>query len=113
MRMFTCFWERFVIGVGILTFLHALIQGVGFGPTILTPTLYLLRQAFLALWVLAFLVSLSMLVRSAWNPNVEPDKGDTMTVKRHLLRLLIFSGVIVITLLLAAFLYFTATLFGR
>ena len=74
-----------------------------FVPTLFNPVTGFVGRVFFALWVLAFLMSLSMPIQSLRNPYVEPEKGDTALEKR---RLLIMSAAIVILFLLGALLYF-------
>jgi hypothetical protein len=97
--VFRCFRERFVLGLVLVSQVKWLVSW--FVPTL--GVAVLARQMFRVLWVLAFLMSLSMLVQSARNPYVEPEEGDTMKVKRGML---IMGAVIVTALLLSALLYF-------
>ena len=101
MLMYKCFWERFVIGLIIVRYVTGLVTG--FAPHIIDPFSGLVRLGNLALWVLALIVSLSMLVQSAWNPPVESPVGDTMMAKR---RFLILCAVIVAVSFLGALMYF-------
>ena len=99
--MYRCLRERFVVGLVIFRFVVGLVSG--FMLNLVNGVAGLVRAGDLALWVLALLVSLSMLIQSAWNPNVGSEDGSTMTVRR---RLLILSAFIVTALLLGTLLYF-------
>ena len=96
-----CFAERFVIGVATVHMAIAVVSW--FVPTLLNPVAGLVRRAFLVLWTLAFLMSLSMPVQSVRRPYVEFERVDTKVENR---RLLILCGVLATALLLGALLYF-------
>ncbi len=59
---FACLRERFVLGLGIAVLVRGLVSG--FKPSLIDPVAGMVRHAFLALWVVALLLSLSMLVSS-------------------------------------------------
>ena len=101
LQMYRCFQERFVVSLVILRYMIALVSA--FMPTLINRAAGFLGVVDLALWVLALIVSLSMLVQSARNPHVKLEEGQTMTLKR---RLLVLCAVVLGALLLGAMLYF-------
>lgn len=99
--IFRCFRERLVVGIVMLRYVISLVSG--FMPTVFNRAAGPIRSVDLALWVLALIVSLSMLIHSARKPYVESKDDDAMKVKR---RWLILSAFIVTALLLGALMYF-------
>src|SRR5579863_6397871 len=75
-----CFSERFVVGVCTAVFVKAVAYF--FAPILFNPVTGLVGRAFLVLWVLAFLVSLNMLVQALRNPRIECEKRDMEQAKR-------------------------------
>jgi len=73
-----------------------------FVPSLFNPVAALAGRVFLVLWVIAFLMSLNMVVQSVRNPYIEAENEDTAMETRGLL---ILGAVVVISLLLGALLY--------
>ena len=57
-----CFQERFVISIAVVHTAMAVVSW--FMPTLFNPVAHLLGRVFLVLWVLAFLMTLSMPVHA-------------------------------------------------
>jgi hypothetical protein len=97
-----CFAERFVIGIAALHIAMAVLSW--FVPGFLDPHAGLVGRIFLVMWVLAFLMSLSMPVQALRNPAITPvdDMPDTAS-KARFIWVLIF---VVASLLLIALGYF-------
>jgi hypothetical protein len=104
LQMYRCFQERFVISLVILRYVIALVSA--FMPTPMNRVADLVGIGDLTLWVLALIVSLSMLVQSARNPYVKPEHSDKTKVQW---RLLILCAFIAASLLLGALMYFVPT----
>jgi hypothetical protein len=63
LTVFRCLGERVVLSLGIVQLAMALITGLA--PGFINPIVVPVRQGSLVLWVLASIISLSMLVSSA------------------------------------------------
>ncbi len=98
--IFRCFRERLVMGLATVAFVMGVASG--YFPTDVSRFAPLASYGRLALWSLALLISLSMLVESARNPYVEIEGGNKMTVKRALL---ILCTAILTMLLIGALMY--------
>jgi hypothetical protein len=100
---FTCFRERLVFGLVIVSF--ATGEVYGFFPAIVGPYAHVMQPGKLALSLLGLLVSLTMLVQSARTPRVEPTELQA-SIARQLTRNLLILLVVVLTVLaLGATLY--------
>src|SRR5437870_3386667 len=100
---FTCFRDRLVFVLVIVNLVAD--EAFGFFPAIIGPHVYLVNSIDFALWVVALLVSLTMLVQSARTPKVEPNElqaSITGQLKRSFLILLV---VTLTVLALGAILY--------
>ena len=101
---FTCFRERLVLGLIIVSFVTGEVYG--FFPGIVGPYAYLVKFGDLALSLLGLLVSLTMLVQSARSPDVGPSNAEAAIAwppKKYLLILLV---AILTVLVLSTLLYF-------
>lgn len=101
---FTCFRERLVFVLVIVSFVAAEVYG--FFPAIVGPYAHVMGLGKLALSLLGLLVSLTMLVQSAANPRVRPSEGETTVANQIKHGSLILLAVILTVLLLGAMLYF-------
>jgi hypothetical protein len=72
---FTCWRERLVISVVIVSILTGAVMG--FAPSEFSQHTEMLRSGKLALSLLGLLVSLTMLVQAAPSPNVRPSNAGT------------------------------------
>jgi hypothetical protein len=63
LTVFRCLGERVVLSLGIVRFAFGLITRLA--PGFINPIVIPVREGILALWVLASIISLSMLVSSA------------------------------------------------
>jgi len=97
--LFKCLRERFVFGLALIGQLRWLASW--FAPALRNPAPWLRRLEFV-LWVLAFLMSLSMVVQAVRNPRIEAERSDGMALMRGGLILL---AVVVTMLLLGALVY--------
>jgi hypothetical protein len=61
-----CVPERFILGIVMFRFVTGWV--VEFAPNLVEPVAGLVRQCTLVLWILAFLISVTMLVSSLSNP---------------------------------------------
>jgi len=101
---FTCFRERLVFGLVIVSFVTGEVYG--FFPAIVGPHAHVMQLGKLALSLLGLLVSLSMLVQSARSPNVGPSDAEASIAWQPKQNLLILLVVILAVLALGAMLYF-------
>lgn len=101
LMIFRCFRERFVIGIGTAQTAMAVVSW--FAPTLFSPLAYLIRWAFLVLWVLAFVLSLNMPVQAARNPYIAGEGAESLKPTKSWL---IMGSVILILMVLGALLYF-------
>jgi hypothetical protein len=101
---FTCFRDRvvFVLVIGSL----AADEAFGFFPAIIGPHVHLVNSIVFALWVVALLVSLTMLVQSARSPNAGASNAEASIAWQPKRNLLIWVVVILTVLVLGAMLYF-------
>lgn len=104
LRHFTCFRERLVFGLVIVSFVTGEVYG--FFPAIVGPYPHLVKSGDLALLILGLVVSLTMLVQSAGSPNVGPTDAVTSTAWQPKQNPLILLVVILTILALGALLYF-------
>ncbi len=101
---FTCFRERLVFGLVIVSFVTR--EVAGFVPSVFSQHVAMVKFGELALSLLGRLVSLTMLVQSARTPRVGLSGGGTATLNQKNKRPLILLAFIVTVLLLGAMLYF-------
>jgi hypothetical protein len=101
-----CFTERFVIGIATvhmaITIFSWFVPSL-FVSSLFNPITESIRRAFLALWIVAFLLSLNMPVQAVRNPYVELEKISSGAGNR---RLLILCAVLVTGIVVGALLYF-------
>ena len=100
---FTCFRERLVISVVIVSLLTGVVTG--FVPSVFSQHTEMLRSGKLALSLLGLLVSLTMLVQSARSPNVERSNAETSLACQPKQTVPVLLIVIVSVLVLSALLY--------
>lgn len=93
--MFRCSRERFVVSLVILRYVIGLTSASM--PTVVNRVAGLVRIGDFALWVLALIVSLSMLVQAARSPNAKSQNGKTTTLGKRLV--ILFACLIAATLL--------------
>lgn len=101
---FTCFRERLVLGLVIVSFVTGEVYG--FFPAIVGPYAYVVKFGKLALSLLGLLVSLTMLVQSARSPNVGPSNAEASIAWQPKQNVLILLVVILTVLALSVLLYF-------
>ena len=100
---FKCFRERLLLGLVIASIV--LGEAYGYLATSETPYAQWIRTGKLSLALLGLLVSLTMLVQSAANPQVRPTDGKTAATNQIKRGSLILLAVIVTAILLGAALY--------
>jgi len=101
---FTCFRERLVFVLVIVSLVSD--AAYGFFPAIVGPYAHVIKLGELWLSLLGLVVSLTMLVQSAANPQVVPREENTAVANQTKLSPLILLAVIVTIILLGATLYF-------
>jgi hypothetical protein len=101
---FTCIRERLVFGLVIVSLVTG--EVAGFVPSVFSKHAQMVKSGTLALSLLGLLVSLSMLVQSASNPQVGLSGGGTTALNQKNKGWLILLVFIVTVLLLGAMLYF-------
>ncbi len=105
--VFRCFTERFVIGIAPLHIAMAVVSW--FVPGFFDPHARLVGRIFLVLWILAFLVSLSMPVRALRNPAIMPvDEIPEIASKAKFIWVAI---IVISSLLIVALGYFVPSMF--
>jgi hypothetical protein len=97
--IFTCLRERLVLGLFTIRIVIGLISR--FVPSLINPVAGPVRYAFLVLWILASLVTLSMFIDAVRTPHVEIEERDTKPKGR----LLVLCVIIAAALLLGALCY--------
>jgi hypothetical protein len=101
-----CFTERFVLGIAAVHLAIAIVSWFApsfFVDSLFNPITVLIRRAFFALWIVAFLLSLNMPIQSARHPYVQIENVPSSVGNR---RLLILCAVMVTAIVLGALLYF-------
>lgn len=102
--VFTCWRERLVISVVIVSLLTGALTG--FMPSVVSQHVETIRFGKLALSLLGLLVSLTMLVQSARSPKVGPSNAETSNPSQPRQKLPILAVLILTVLVLGAMLYF-------
>jgi hypothetical protein len=101
---FTCFRERLVFGLVIVSMVAAEVER--FVPSIVSQHVETVKSSHLALSLLGLLVSLTILVQSAWSPDVGPGNVEASTAWQPKQNLLILLVVTLSVLAVGAMLYF-------
>jgi len=101
---FTCFRERLVFGLVIVSLVRWEIEG--FAPSVFSQHVALVRFGELASSLLGLLVSLTMLVQSARSPKVGPSIVEASIARQPKQNLLILLAFTLTVLALGAMLYF-------
>jgi hypothetical protein len=101
---FTCFRERLVFGIVIVSLVSWEVQG--FAPSVFSQHVAMVKFGELALSLLGLLVSLSMLVQSARSPRVRQSDAEMSIARPSQRSLPILAVVILAVLLLGSLLYF-------
>jgi hypothetical protein len=101
---FTCFRERLVFGLVIISFVTE--EVAGFVPSVFSQHVAMVKFGELASSLLGLLVSLTMLVQSARSPNVGPSNAEASIAwpPKHTF-LILLVGILAV-LVLGAMLYF-------
>jgi hypothetical protein len=101
-----CFTERLVLGIATVQMAVAVFSWFVpsfFVPSLFNPVTVSIRRAFLVLWIVAFLLSLNMLVQAVRYPYVQVEEIPSSVGNRGLFILL---AVLAIVIVLGALLYF-------
>jgi len=101
---FTCFRERLVFGLVIVSLVSWEVQG--FAPSVFSQHVAMVKFGELALSLVGLLVSLTMLVQSVSSPGVRRSNAEMSIAWQPQRSLTILAVVILAVLVLGALLYF-------